>query len=267
MRYSGILPNIAVKKETNKPAKIGHAVHDENGKLKGGKAGDQNGKEVLIQDFIYSSNPSSHRHWVYVARAKSSEDRKTIANTMKACTQNNNIGYDQSQRTTLYEEAKKVDFVIENIKTKCETDCSATVRTCLAAAGISVPKGFRTKNMYEYLKETNKFTIYKYSKVKNSLEVGDILWKPKAHTAVLVQKKTTVTENVIQPLKKGDKRKTEVKRLQKFLNWYGNYKLVEDGVFGTNTLKAIKDFQKKQKITVDGIFGSKSLEKAKTINK
>lgn len=44
--------------------------------------------------------------------------------------------------------------------------------------------------------------------------------------------------------------------LQKFLNWYGDYKLAEDGLFGDATLKAVKDFQKKSSITVDGIVGS-----------
>lgn len=58
-------------------------------------------------------------------------------------------------------------------------------------------------------------------------------------------------------------RGTEVTKLQKFLNWYGNYKLVVDGDCGTKTVSAIKDFQKKQGITDDGWFGSASLAKAK----
>lgn len=65
---------------------------------------------------------------------------------------------------------------------------------------------------------------------------------------------------------KGDKG-TNVKRLQSFLNWYGNYKLVVDGILGNATVSAIKKFQKKEKLTADGLFGKASLKKAKSIKK
>lgn len=60
---------------------------------------------------------------------------------------------------------------------------------------------------------------------------------------------------------------TEVKNLQRFLNWYGGYKLKIDGIFGNLTFKAVKDFQKKTGIKVDGIFGKQSLAKAKSVKK
>ena len=59
----------------------------------------------------------------------------------------------------------------------------------------------------------------------------------------------------------------EVKKLQKYLNWYNNYKLTVDGDFGNNTLKAVKNFQNREKLTVDGMFGVKSLNKAKGVKK
>lgn len=46
----------------------------------------------------------------------------------------------------------------------------------------------------------------------------------------------------------------EVKELQKILNQSG-YKLTEDGIFGANTQKAVKDYQTKNGLTVDGIVG------------
>ena len=67
-------------------------------------------------------------------------------------------------------------------------------------------------------------------------------------------------------LKKGSKG-TQVKRLQKFLNWYGDYNLVVDGDFGTKTESAVKKFQKDMKIEVDGYFGKDSLAKAKAVKK
>lgn len=58
---------------------------------------------------------------------------------------------------------------------------------------------------------------------------------------------------------------TQVKYLQKFLNWYGNYGLEVDGAFGPLTLAAVKKYQKTEKLTVDGQFGPKSLGRAKTV--
>lgn len=64
----------------------------------------------------------------------------------------------------------------------------------------------------------------------------------------------------------GDKG-TQVKYLQKFLNWYGNYKLDVDGEIGAKTVSAVKKFQSSVKITIDGYFGKTSLAKAKTVKK
>lgn len=59
----------------------------------------------------------------------------------------------------------------------------------------------------------------------------------------------------------------QVKRLQKFLNWAVNAKLVVDGSLGQKTSDAIKKYQKTYGLKVDGFFGKESLEKAKTIKK
>lgn len=66
--------------------------------------------------------------------------------------------------------------------------------------------------------------------------------------------------------KKGDKG-TQVKNLQKFLNWANDCKLGIDGIIGNNTISQVKAFQKKVKITSDGLFGKSSLEKAKAYTK
>ena len=67
-------------------------------------------------------------------------------------------------------------------------------------------------------------------------------------------------------IKKGHKG-SEVLKMQKFLNWFGGYKLAEDGGYGTKTEAAVKDFQKKVGVTADGAFGSASLVKAKACKK
>lgn len=67
-------------------------------------------------------------------------------------------------------------------------------------------------------------------------------------------------------VKRGSKG-ADVKKLQAFLNWYGNYKLSVDGDCGSKTVAAVKNFQKENGLTVDGMFGSKSRAKAKTVTK
>lgn len=61
--------------------------------------------------------------------------------------------------------------------------------------------------------------------------------------------------------------KTNIKRWQQFLNWWGNYKLVKDGDFGAKTKVATVAFQKKYGLVPDGIVGTKTIAKAKSVGK
>lgn len=56
---------------------------------------------------------------------------------------------------------------------------------------------------------------------------------------------------------------TEVKRWQKFLNWWYGFKLAVDGDFGNNTEFATIEFQEAHGLGTDGIAGPKTLAKAK----
>ena len=96
---------------------------------------------------------------------------------------------------------------------------------------------------------------------------------PTAPPVIHVQKKKGYSGAFPKVGKKGlkynkkKKKSPEVKKMQKFLNWYGNYKLKADGNFGKKTLKAVKSYQKKEKLKVDGIFGKACLKRAKKIRK
>lgn len=151
--------------------KLGSARIDENGNARGGKAGDNNKKEVSTQNWY------NHTKGWRVFRPLSAEAAKTIAQAMQDACDNDNIGYDQNQRLTLYNAAKPLNFIIEDVKTACETDCSALVRVCCAQAGIMV-SNFTTANQASRLLNSGHFVELKgdkYTKKSDYLRAGDIL--------------------------------------------------------------------------------------------
>lgn len=84
---------------------------------------------------------------------------------------------------------------------------------------------------------------------------------------VIFRPKTVSTTVTREYLAKGDSGE-EVLKLQKFLNWYGDYKLKEDKSFGPATEAAVKDFQTKEHVALaTGKFGKETLEKAKAVKK
>ena len=167
--------------------KIGHASSDENGKAKGGKAGDQTGGEVVIQEWYLRT-----KGWTAVFRAKDVKVAEKIAKVMEQACVNNSIGYDQGQRVTLYEHAEKCGFDLSKITEKCECDCSSLVAVCVNAAGIKVSKDMYTGNQKALLHNTGKFDILtdrKYLVKSDYLKRGDILLGP-GHTAIVLSSTT-----------------------------------------------------------------------------
>lgn len=176
---------------------IGHASIDENGKARGGVAGDQTGREVCKRTWY-------DKGWNKVIRAKDNNIAEKIAKAMESACANDNIGYDQNQRTTLFVQAQSKKWDISKVTTKCETDCSALVSVCVNAAGVPVSKDIYTGNEANALKETGKFEVLtdsKYLNTDKNLKRGDILLKEGSHTAIVL----TNGENVF---KKGTTKKS-----------------------------------------------------------
>lgn len=175
---------------------IGSARIDENGNAVGGKAGDQTGKEVAIENYY------THRLGWVVLRAKDPAVAEKLATAMKAACANPCIGYDQSNRESLYIEAQKVGFDIAKVKTPCETDCSALVRVCLAYAGIKVGI-FNTATEVSVIMKTGKFD--KLECGESGLCTGDILdTKTAGHTVIVTSGKARKKEEPAETVSKGD---------------------------------------------------------------
>lgn len=95
--------------------------------------------------------------------------------------------------------------------------------------------------------------------------------RPKYDTKKTTPKKYSGGFPIIPPALRYGSAGLQVDRLQRFLNWYGNYGLIVDEIFGMKTKSAVLDFQEKvfydEPSEWDGIFGSKSLAKAKKVKK
>ena len=239
--------------------KFGSARIDERGKISGGAAGDQTGKEVMIQDFYVHA-----KGWVML-RPINPDDAEKMAQCMEEACADNRIGYDQGQRLTLYNAIKAVGFAIKKLTKKVETDCSALVRVCCEFAGIKVAD-FVTANQVSAMMKTGKFVKYTdklYTQQSAYLRRGDVLvTKTSGHTGIILTNgskaaKPEAPTNIFgsRVLKIGSSG-SDVRELQSLLvGWgYDLGKWGADGDFGADTQKAVKAWQLDNDLTVDGVM-------------
>lgn len=241
---------------------IASARIDERGKISGGKAGNQNGKEISRQPWYRHS-----KGW-RVLRCRDAEKAEKIARAMEAACDNRNIGYDQGQRDTLYNLAKTVDFDPARVKTPCETDCSALVRVCCAYAGVMVGN-MRTNNEAKILLASGEFEELKGAKYTDQsayLRRGDVLvTRTQGHTVVVLTDGAKAESPAPAPDEETEVRETlkrgmtgeDVRRLQQRLMELG-YELPRygaDGEYGGETAQAVKAFQRDRGLTADGVAG------------
>lgn len=251
--------------------RIGHASIDENGKAKSGTSGDQTGKEVCVRNWYLNS-----KGWV-VLRCKDAEKRERIAEAMEKACANDQIGYDQNQRNTLFNNVKGSGFDPSRTTKAVETDCSALVRVCIAYAfGEDVAGNIRTVSEPAALVKTghfDKLTADKYCKSSDYLLRGDILCTPvSGHTVVVLDNGIKSAGDTTETTKKGDftmemrnlkKGCTgeDVRALQILLigNGYSCGKWGADGEFGDATDNAVRCFQEDMGLAVDGIAGKNTM--------
>lgn len=171
---------------------IANFGHDEHYRYSGGKAGDQTGTEGQVRSW-YS------RPWDCVLRHPDPTVQADIAKLARQACNNNLIGYDQSQRTTFWEQlSKATSYLPKNIKTACETDCSAFVAAIVKAVGYrqkdaklqGVSKDCWTGNLRSALKSAGfeVLTPAKYITSADYLLPGDVLLNEAHHTAINLTK-------------------------------------------------------------------------------
>lgn len=233
---------------------IANSGHDEKNKYKGGKAGDQTGGEWDIIDWY-------NRPWKEVYRHPDPAVRNKIAELAEKAARNNKIGYDQNERWTFWDQLKVSDYDPSNIKTNCESDCSAGVLSICKAVGYilgdeklkAIDQNGYTGNQGSILKKAGfeKLTASKYLTSDKYLLRGDIPLYPNHHTCINLTDGTmsgSSNANIMpepQAPEKADKEfiKSQVKKGQKWIN--SNY---------GSLLKS----EKGELLEVDGSYGKKT---------
>lgn len=265
-----------MKERSDDVVRIGHSSKDENGKISGGAAGDQNEKEVCVRNWYAGG-------WDFVARFK---DKTLAEKAAKACEDacsNSCIGYDQGSRNSLRQEAAQVGWDLKKIARPCECDCSSFMGVCIEAAGIKLPadNGPTTRTLRKVLEATGCFEILtagKYLTSEKWLKRGDILCNEGSHTVMAVSGgeyaesasvsysgTATMYYNVRLPLLTRGSTGPAVVALQTLLKArgydVGGFGLKGDGIdgdFGAATQGALEAFQKDMNIKADGKCGSQS---------
>ena len=243
--------------------KIGSARMGENGKITGGKPGDQTGKEVSTQNWY------AHSKGWRVFRARDAYARERIAKAMERACANNRIGYNQNQRNDLFNQVRDAGYDPAAAKRDTQTDCSALVRVCCRFAGIVVGN-FNTATEASYLMNTGAFTELtgsEYTKSADRLCRGDILvTRTKGHTVVVLSNGKKADTAPAKPMVIGDRilrngsEGEDVRQLQSMLIQLGYDcgRWGADGDYGDATEMAVEQFQRHWGLDADGEYGVKT---------
>jgi N-acetylmuramoyl-L-alanine amidase CwlA len=197
-------------------------------------------QSVELRDIAWHCGASSYKH--------------------KTCRNSNSIGIEMCCTAGNYKISTKTQ---KNAAYLCARNCELLgikasqvdkyVLRHYDVTGKKCPAQYATNS-----KEWKQFKTW----VKNILKYGDIA-KPKTTTTVIPVIDKEVAPTVAKPTLRVGSNGTQVKNLQKDLNYLGfkgvaGMKLTVDGDFGNNTKVALLAFQKKYGLTQDAIYGNMS---------
>lgn len=177
---------------------VSNCGSDERSAYTGGKAGDQYGSEWSIRPWsVYRTGG-----WNCVLRHPDVTVRNMMADMAVQAANNDNIGYDQLQRETFWEELKKVNYVPANITTPCEADCSSGVCAIVKGVGYKLNRP-ELQNIpitsTPYMRSIfasagfEVLTDSKYLTTPNNLVTGDVMLSDLHHTNIVVTSNNSVT--------------------------------------------------------------------------
>lgn len=166
---------------------IENCGHDENNKYKGGKAGDQSGKEMYLRSWY-------NRPWTCALHYPDPDARMLIAHLAIAAALNPCVGYDQGNRTSFWQELSKVGYDPSLIRTPCEADCTSSTTAIVKAAGElcdiaplrALPISITSRNMRTNFQKAGFIvrTDKCYLTSGDYLAPGDVLLYDNHHAAI-----------------------------------------------------------------------------------
>lgn len=240
------------------------ASQDERGKISGGKAGDQTGNEIKIGN-IYNFGQTA------VYRCKDRSKALEIGSAAKAIALNNNFGYDQSQRTSGYTALKNAGWIVANVKTAVELDCSIMAG---CAVNVAYKKTLISSSVYSgnigtALMNTElfeKLTASKYLGKSEYVQCGDIIVAPGKHVIIAYTDGSKVNVNTVSSVVTGIiKGNSLIKTGQQHAINFTGVKIATDGIVGSDTNKMKKrvlqraiNLDYKKNLVEDGVFGTAS---------
>lgn len=229
---------------------IGSARHDENGRYAGGKAGDQTGNEVATQKMY---NYPSRGGWDCY-RFKNPWFGVACKNAMLTACGNRHIGYSQSDRYGIIRNGT-------NTKKDCNADCSTLVRECIKEASNVDVGDFTTLSEGATLEISGLFIKTEKVTTLSRLYEGDILvTRKKGHTVIVTTGHSRMDEVISSPKSDvainrshglkyaqtfcndtalGINTRTKTQVLQHALNLDYGAGLIEDGILGQKTKRAL----------------------------
>ena len=233
--------------------KIGHASIDENGKIAGGKIGDQTAKEICIRDWY-------DKPWnVFLKCTDRALAKKAVAYLKQICA-DPNYGYDQDQRLTGLAAIRKNGGKVSGAKG--EFDCSSLTAAIYILAGLTdISPALTTRSLKDALVKSGKFIAYEdtaHLKTTDDADEGDI-YLSEGHHVVIVVEHNRIKNPYVEPTTTVEFGETGVG--VRWVQWElvrVGYNIKIDGEFGSKTDKAVREFQKTESLTVDGQVGPKT---------
>lgn len=251
---------------------ISNSGSDERGRSHGGTAGDQTGKEWQLRSWY-------NRPWTVVLRYPDIRVALRIAQLGIAAALNDNIGYDQYQRTTYWSQLQKADYNPSRIDTPCEDDCTAGVTANVKATGYlldinklkEIPIDTYSANMRSRFVTAGfkALTDSKYTDSPDYLLPGDILLYEGHHAATNITYGDKVRDKISSDLCRGDTGKA-VEKMQRLLTMWKPGCLPKygaDGDFGKETEEALRDYQKTMGLPVTGVYDAETRDSLEDVGK
>lgn len=247
---------------------------DERGKIAGGEAGNQNGRELNTR----TTYASDSKPWLFSIIAVAVAVQSMICTQLKYAVANPYIGYDQNQRNTLLIQARKVGWDLSKIRVACECDCSSLLAVCMICAVYLVLGEAAGKEVEAALYEggnlpaTSNFKA-KVQKLDKYFRIGGVAYTPgyglirNGHAVGVVDALVTAGKLSTGASSTASLASSkypcrgwmgeEVKRIQRALQdkGYSVGTAGVDGDFGSATDAAVRKFQGDRGLEADGIVG------------